>query len=80
MELHQGVRAMKDEISKLQEENANKVKGEGVVAAVAVTLTHRLTGCGPFIALSSANEATGTVAEESERHHTSFPGNRQQIF
>lgn len=33
MELHRGVRAMTDQISNLQQENANKVKGEGVVAA-----------------------------------------------
>lgn len=36
MELHRGVRTLESEISKLKEENANKVKGEGVLAAVNV--------------------------------------------
>lgn len=36
MELHRGVKTMESEISKLQEENAKKVKGEVVLVAVNV--------------------------------------------
>lgn len=32
MELHRGIKAMQDDISKLREENANIVKGEAAVA------------------------------------------------
>lgn len=32
MELHRSIKAMKDDISKLREENANTVKGEAAVA------------------------------------------------
>lgn len=37
MELHRNMAAMKEKISNLQKENANKVKGVGVVAAVNVS-------------------------------------------
>lgn len=36
MELHKAARATEEQISTLQQENANKVKGEAVVAAANV--------------------------------------------
>lgn len=74
---------MESEISKLQEENAKKVKGEGVLAAVNVPASDANAqgdGYPWLIGLSRSNEATGIVTEETERHHTSFQGNRCEKF
>lgn len=68
MELHRGIAAMKDQISRLEEENANKVKGEGVKA-----LALRWAGVMPVWGLSRSDQATGIITKETERRRTPFP-------